>query len=98
MAENDETRPEQTLSYKRKQPDDSPDAKSYVLNKDVDSCQHCGKKCTAVCDAIQCDLRGSWVHAICKGIDKEHYKLLTQVTNLVPNVMYYCQVNNCISN
>ena len=74
---------------KRKRPDDSPDE----LSKNVDICCHCNKKCTKGSEAVQCDLCYSWLHASCEGLSKEQYKLLTQLTSTVDDVMYYCKLS-----
>ena len=76
---------------KRKRPDDSPED----LSKSVDVCRHCNKKCTKRSEAVQCDLCYSWLHASCEGLNKDQYKLLTQLTSTVDNVMYYCKFNKC---
>ena len=76
---------------KRRRPDDSPDE----ICKNVDVCRHCNKKCTKKSEAVQCDLCYSWLHASCEGLTKEQYKLLTQLTSSVDNVMYYCKSNKC---
>ena len=76
---------------KRKRPEDSPDDSS----KSVDVCRHCSKKCTKKSEAVQCDLCCSWLHASCEGLSKDEYKLLTQLTSTVENVMYYCKFNKC---
>ena len=73
---------------KRKRPDDSPEE----LSKNVDICCHCNKKSTKRSEAVQCDLCYSWLH---EGPSKEQYKLLTQLTSTVDNVMYYCKFNKC---
>ena len=70
---------------KRRRLDDSPDE----LSKNADICRHCNKKCTKKSEAVQCDLCYSWLHASCEGLNKEQYKLLTQLTSTVENVMYY---------
>ena len=87
----------QLRGIKRNRPDDSPDAKSHLLSKKLEMCDHCSKEFTASCEVLQCDLCASLVHASCEGVDKEHFQLLSQVTNKISNVMYYCKLNNCVA-
>jgi len=42
-------------------------------------------------------LCASLVHAACEGVDKEHFQLLSKVTEKFSNVMYYCKLNNCVA-
>ena len=65
------------------------------LSKNVNICCYCNKKCMKRSEAVQCDLCYSWLHASCEGLSKEQYKLLTQLTSTVDNVMYYCKLNKC---
>jgi len=76
---------------KRRQPDDSPDD----VSKNVDIFRHCNKKCMKKSEAVQCNFCYSWLHASCEGLGKEQYKLLTQLTSTVDNVMYFCKFNKC---
>ena len=46
-------------------------------------------------EAIQCNMCYSWVHAACEGLKKEQYKQLTQLTNSIDNIVYYCSLNRC---
>ena len=97
---------------KRKKPSskESPDKLYYTLSKSVDTCGKCNKKCTSRGDAIQCDLCGMWVHAVCviqcdlcgmwvhavcEGITREKYKAIKSLA--LENLVYYCQINNCLS-
>ena len=82
---------------KRKKPgiEESPDKSHYILNKSLDTCGKCNKKCALRGDAIQCDLCGMWVHAVCEGISHEKYKAIKSLT--LENVVYYCQINSCLS-
>jgi len=89
---------ETPIRSKRKKPnDDSPD----ILSKPVDVCGHCGETCTSgkghLSEAIQCDLCASWVHASWEGIGLDDYKLLTSLTSATDNVIYYCNLNQCLS-
>ena len=61
---------------KRHKPDsdDSP-VKGVLSNLSGDVCGHCNKQCTETGEqgqAIQCDLCGVWVHAVCDGISNSH--------------------------
>ena len=82
---------------KRKKPnsEESPDKSYYILSKSLDTCGKCNKKCTSKGDAIQCDLCGTWVHAACEGITHEKYKAIKSLA--LDNIVYYCQINNCLS-
>ena len=82
---------------KRKKPgiEESPDKSYYILSKSLDTCGKCNKKCTSRGDAIQCDLCGMWVHAVCEGISHEKYKAIKSLA--LENVVYYCQINSCLS-
>ena len=82
---------------KRKKPgiEESPDKSYYILSKSLDTCGKCNKKCTSRGDAIQCDLCGIWVHAVCEGISHEKYKAIKSLA--LENVVYYCQINSCLS-
>ena len=86
-----------TTRPKHKKPnDDSPD----ILSKPVDVCGHCGKNCSGkghLNEAIQCDLCAMWVHASCEGVSSDDYKLLTNLTSATDNVIYYCNLNQCLS-
>ena len=85
-----------TARPKRKKPiDDSPDIKCMP----VDLCGHCGKNCSdkGLNEAIQCDLCAEWVHASCEGVSSDDYKLLTNLTSSSENVIYYCNLNQCLS-
>jgi len=85
-----------TARPKRKKPnDDSPDIKRMP----VDLCGHCGKNCSdkGLNEAIQCDLCAEWVHASCEGVSSDDYKLLTNLTSSSENVIYYCNLNQCLS-
>ena len=57
--------------------------------------KQCNKKCSKKSEAIQCDLCYGWLHASCEGLSKDEYKLLTQLTSFVQNVMYFCKFNKC---
>lgn len=66
----------------------------------VDICGHCKKRCAETGkkgEAVQCDLCGSWVHAACEGITREHYKSLTQLACYAGNIAYFCNLNLCQS-
>jgi len=84
-------------TVKRKKPnDDSPD----ILHKPVDTCGHCGRICSGegqLNEAIQCDLCASWVHASCEDVSSDDYKLLTNLTATTDNLIYYCNLNQCLS-
>jgi len=82
---------------KRGRPNDSPDPKDRLLSKDIDTCGHCKKKCTPTCEALQCDLCSSWVHASCEGFSKKQYSSMSQLTKSLDNVMFYCRLNNCVT-
>ena len=45
--------------------------------------------------AIQCDLCGVWVHAVCDGIRKDHYQGLVSLTSSIENLAYLCKLNSC---
>lgn len=81
---------------KRRKPDseDSPDKLSRLLNKPVDVCGHCNKKCATNDEAIQCDLCSTWVHASCENLSLEQYNSLCQLTSCT-NIVYYCNLNSC---
>ena len=83
---------------KRRKPDtdESPDKLSQLLDKPVDICGYCKKKCTAKCEALQCDLCAAWLHASCEGLTKDQYKLLNQLASSTHNIVYYCSYNHCL--
>ena len=59
-----------------------------------------GKNCSGkghLNEAIQCDLCAMWVHASCEGVSSDDYKLLTNLTSATDNVIYYCNLNQCLS-
>jgi len=82
---------------KRNRPNDSPDPKDRLLSRKIDTCGHCKKKCTPTCEALQCDLCSSWVHASCEGFSKKQYSSISQLTKSLDNVMFYCRLNNCVT-
>ena len=87
--------PTPTARPKQKKPkDDSPDIK----RSPVDLCGHCGKNCRdkVLNKAIQCDLYAAWVHASCEGVSSDDYKLFTNL-NSSESVIYYCNLNQCLS-
>ena len=85
-------------SVKRKRPNDTPpDTRILQQSKKVNVCGHCNKNCTLGSEAIQCDLCQSWVHASCEALDTEDYKMLTQLTVSVENVVCFCKLNNCLT-
>ena len=85
-----------TNRTKRKKPDDSPDKTDEILNKAMDLCGKCNKKCTTKGESIQCDLCGLWVHASCEDISKDQYKAIKTLSAL-DNIVYYCRNNDCRS-
>ena len=91
MAENNAS------GHKRRKPgsDDSPDKSYYVLNKSLDVCGKCNKKCSSKAEAIQCDMCCMRVHAACDNVTKEQYKAIKSLSPL-RNSMYYCNINNCL--
>ena len=78
---------------KRKRPDDSPED----LSKSVDVCRHCNKKCAKRSEAVQCDLCYSWLHASCEGLNKDQYKLLTQLLTQYPLLTMSCIIASLIN-
>jgi len=64
--------PMTTNRIKRKKPDDSPDKTDEILNKAMNLCSKCNKKCTTKSESIQCD----WAHASCEDIFKDHCKAM----------------------
>jgi len=82
---------------KRNRPNDSPNSKDQLISRDVETCGHCKKKCTSTCEALQCDLCSSWVHANCEGVSKKQYLSISQLTNSLDNVMFYFRLNNCVT-
>ena len=85
-----------STAKKRRKPDHiSPE----VVSKPVNVCGHCSKKCTSkglTSEAIMCDLCGSWVHAACEGLTREQFKVFNQLSNSVENIVYYCNLNQCL--
>ena len=80
---------------KHKKPDN---AFSEIVSKPVSVCGRCSKRCTSKglsSKAIQCDFCGFWVHAACKGLNKEQFRLLNQLSQSVHNVVYYYNLNQC---
>jgi len=47
--------------------------------------------------AVQCDLCGSWIHAVCENISDDVYDSMNAVLGSVNNFVYYCEANNCTS-
>ena len=88
-----------STQVKRHKPDsdDSP-VKGVLSNLSGDVCGHCNKQCTETGEqgqAIQCDLCGVWVHAVCDGISKAQYQSLVSLTSNVENLAYLCKLNSC---
>ena len=88
-----------SAQVKRRKPEsnDSP-VKEVLTNFSGDICRHCDKQCTETGEqgqAIQCDLCGVWVHAVCDGISKDHYQGLVSLTSNVENLAYLCKLNSC---
>ena len=57
----------------------------------------CDKKCTETekqVQAIQCDLCGVWVHAVCDGISKDQYQSFVALTSKVENLAYLSKLNS----
>ena len=54
-----------TGGSKRNEPDTdgSPNKSEQILNKALDICDKCDKRCTVKGEFIQCDLCGNWAHA-----------------------------------
>ena len=65
----------------------------------VDLCGHYGKNCSdkGFNEAMQCELSAAWVHASCEGLSSDGCKLLTNLTSSTDNVIYYCNLNQCMS-
>ena len=84
---------------KRMKPDDNESPRSKLINKPVDICGHCQKKCTSkgkLGEAIQCDLCCYWVHASCEGLSRDDYKLFAQLAPAaMENFVYFCKLNKC---
>ena len=82
---------------KRKKPEHvSPE----IVSKPANVCGHCSKRCISKgpsSEAIQCDLCGLWVHAACEGLNKDQFRLLNQLSQSVDNVVYFCNLNQCIA-
>ena len=76
--------------------DDSPDKCHYVLNKQLDVCGKCNKKCEEDDDAIQCDLCRMWVHTNCDNVSQEQYKAINTLSE-INNCVYYCNINDCLT-
>ena len=75
----------------------SPDKSALILNKPLDVCGKCNKKCTSgKGESIQCDLCGVWAHANCEGVSRDQFKAIKSLSSL-RNFVYYCQVNDCAS-
>ena len=45
--------------------------------------------------AIQCDLCGVWVHAVCDGLSKDQYQGLVSLTSGIENLAYLGKLNSC---
>jgi len=63
-----------------------------------DICKHCNKQCTETGEqgqAIQCDLCGVWVYALCDGLSKDQYQGLVSLTSSIENLAYLCKLNSC---
>ena len=61
-------------------------------------CKHCNKQCTETGEqalAIQCDLCGVWVCAVCDGISPDQYQGLISLTSSIENLAYLCKLNSC---
>ena len=73
-----------TSGHKRRKPsaDESPDKSYYILNRALDICGKCNKKCTPKAEAIQCDMCCTWVHAACDNVTREQYKAIKSLSPL----------------
>ena len=72
--------------------DDSPDKSLYELNKTLDICGKCNKKCSSKAEAIQCDMCCMWVHAtVTMSLENN-----TRQLNHSPHLKTLCNNNNCL--
>ena len=77
--------------------DESPDKSYYVLNKPLDVCGKCNKKCMPKGEAIQCDLCCMWVHAMCEGIARGiNIAKAIKSVSMLDNIVYHCKINKCM--
>jgi len=60
-------------------------------------CIKCNQALGAESKAVQCDLCGAWIHAICEGFSDDTYDEINAVIGSLNNFVYYCESNNCIS-
>ena len=61
-------------------------------------CGHCSLECSEEgkgSEAFCCEFCGGWVHAACEGIDKEAYRKFSELCDVIPNMSYYCSLNQC---
>jgi len=50
---------------------------------------------TADSKAVQCDLCGLWIQAVCENTSDDVYDSMNAVLVSVNNFAYYCEANNC---
>ena len=86
---------------KRRKPDSgvSPQ-KGLLTDLPGDLCGHCNERCTESGkqgQAIECDLCGAWVHALCEGVNTDHYQSLVSLSSNVEGLTYLCKLNSCQS-
>ena len=65
-------------------------------NKEI--CGHCNSRCVSRgkgSDGLLCDCCGQWVHASCEGMTLEDYRMFVVLAEKVPNMSYYCELNQC---
>jgi len=60
-------------------------------------CIKCNQTLGADSKAVQCDLCGAWIHAVCEGFSDDVYDQINAVIGSLNNFVYYCESNNCIS-
>lgn len=69
---------------------------SEIQKLPVDICKYCNKQCTAKGTAFrQCEVCYSWVHAAHEGISNDNYTLFNKSSSTIPNIVYYCILNQC---
>ena len=86
---------------KRRKPDSGVSLqKGLLTDLPGDLCGYCNERCTESGkqgQAIECDLCGAWLHALCEGVNTDHYQSLVSFSSNFEGLTYLCKLNSCQS-